>query len=63
MIFHADAIQAPSWLPVGVDDLGVDMLSLLLAAIEQCAVEPNGFAPARAVIVRLRKNHAGTKTI
>jgi cysteine desulfurase len=26
--FHVDAIQAPSWLPVEVDDLDVDMLSL-----------------------------------
>jgi cysteine desulfurase len=26
--FHADAVQAPCWLPIDVDRLGVDMLSL-----------------------------------
>jgi cysteine desulfurase len=28
VFFHADAIQAPSWLPIDVRDLGVDLLSL-----------------------------------
>jgi len=28
VLFHCDAIQAPSWLPIDVSDLGVDMLSL-----------------------------------
>lgn len=26
--FHTDAVQAPGYLPIGVDDLGVDLLSL-----------------------------------
>ncbi len=28
VLFHCDAIQAPSWLPIDVSELGVDMLSL-----------------------------------
>jgi cysteine desulfurase len=28
VLFHCDAIQAPSWLPIGVSELGVDLLSL-----------------------------------
>ncbi len=28
VIFHCDAIQAPSWLPIDVAELGVDLLSL-----------------------------------
>lgn len=28
VLFHCDAIQAPSWLPIDVSDLGVDLLSL-----------------------------------
>jgi cysteine desulfurase len=28
VLFHTDAVQAPGWLPVGVTELGVDMLSL-----------------------------------
>jgi cysteine desulfurase len=28
VLFHTDAVQAPSWLPIRVDDLGVDLLSL-----------------------------------
>ncbi len=27
-LFHTDAVQAPSWLPLGVRELGVDLLSL-----------------------------------
>ena len=28
VLFHTDAVQAPGWLPLDVDDLGVDLLSL-----------------------------------
>jgi cysteine desulfurase len=28
IVFHTDAVQAPGWLPLDVDALGVDMLSL-----------------------------------
>ncbi|MBV8196784.1 MAG: cysteine desulfurase, partial [Candidatus Eremiobacteraeota bacterium] len=28
IVFHTDAVQAPCWLPLGVDELGVDALSL-----------------------------------
>ena len=28
VVFHSDAIQTPVWMPVRVDDLGVDLLSL-----------------------------------
>ncbi len=28
VVFHTDAIQAPAWLPVRADELGVDLLSL-----------------------------------
>jgi len=28
VLFHTDAVQAPGWLPLDVDELGVDLLSL-----------------------------------
>ncbi|MBV9103687.1 MAG: cysteine desulfurase [Candidatus Eremiobacteraeota bacterium] len=51
VLFHTDAVQAPGWLPLGADELGVDLLSL---SAHKC------YGPKGAGVLYIR---AGTRLV